>query len=159
MLDLTFGAIDVSARRGTVTLQLGFSKSGKRKGESESLVIEDRPFAILVQAYVHNRMGGDRLWSKKGSEFRSCFSRLIDLCGLDSHRYKPYSIRRGGATHHYRVCGSLDKVVTMGRWNALSTARIYIQEAQSEASAVNMGSEQLKCIKRGRGHWVEFLKK
>ena len=42
MLDLTYGGVQVCAIRGSVTVMLGFSKSGKRKGEDESVAIDDR---------------------------------------------------------------------------------------------------------------------
>ena len=44
----------------------------------------------------------------------------------ESSGYKPYSIRRGGATSHFIACGSLDRVVVRGRWAQTKTARIYI---------------------------------
>ena len=43
--------------------------------------------------------------------------------------FKPYSLRRGGATSHFIACGSLDVVMLRGRWAQARTARVYITTA------------------------------
>ena len=41
---------------------------------------------------------------------------------------RPYSLRRGGATHYFQLHGRFDSLLVLGRWQAASTARIYLNE-------------------------------
>ena len=40
--------------------------------------------------------------------------------------FRPYSLRRGGATSLFVKVGSLDRVLLLGRWTAVKTAKIYL---------------------------------
>ena len=46
--------------------------------------------------------------------------------GLQHVGYKPYSLRRGGATTAFQETGNLGLVALTGRWQNQATARIYI---------------------------------
>ena len=52
---------------------------------------------------------------------------MVDL-GLSRFHFRPYSIRRGGATAHYRYCGSMEATLNGGRWTGVRVARIYIND-------------------------------
>ena len=47
---------------------------------------------------------------------------------LDSFAFRPYSLRRGGATWWFPKHQNLDRILVQGRWSALKTARIYLNE-------------------------------
>ena len=53
-------------------------------------------------------------------------SETIEELGLGSFNFRPYSLRRGGATFWFAKHGSLDRLLLQGRWQAPKTARIYI---------------------------------
>ena len=42
--------------------------------------------------------------------------------------YRPYSLRRGGATASYRVTANLQTTIERGRWASARVARIYIRD-------------------------------
>ena len=44
----------------------------------------------------------------------------------------PHGIRRGGASWRFNVKGSFDATAEHGRWSAVKTARIYINEVAAE---------------------------
>ena len=48
--------------------------------------------------------------------------------GLERMAYKPYSMRRGGATEDFREHGSMDRSLLRGRWKSAPAARQYILE-------------------------------
>ena len=52
---------------------------------------------------------------------------MVDL-GLAEFHFRPYSIRRGGATAHYRFCGSMESTLNRGRWTGVRVARIYVND-------------------------------
>ena len=77
-----------------------------------------------------------KLWKQQSSSFhklcdtaakwRAMFSRCLEAVGLAELSFRPYSLRRGGATRWFSKHGSLDRVVVQGRWQAQRTARMYI---------------------------------
>ena len=49
---------------------------------------------------------------------------MLKELGVESWGFRPYSLRRGGATSLFVKVGSLDRVLLMGRWTAIKTAKI-----------------------------------
>ena len=109
-------------------INLGLTKSGQRMGAAESVSIEDGVIQNMVRAWKLTALPGDPLYPAGPVEFRKNFAELLKQFGLDTQEYKPYSLRRGGATHHFRVHGSLSLTTLRGRWSAEKTARIYIND-------------------------------
>ena len=62
---------------------------------------------------------------------------------FDPQLWKPYSLRRGGATHLYQQTLNWSLVRERGRWNATSTARIYINEGMAEFNRAMLTSKQV----------------
>ena len=56
--------------------------------------------------------------------WRKMFNDTLKAVGLDKVDYRPYSLRRGGATHFFTFQGSFDKLLFLGRWQSAKTARI-----------------------------------
>ena len=52
----------------------------------------------------------------------------MEELGLGELGYKPYSLRRGGATEDFRQHGRLDRALLRGRWKGHTAARQYILE-------------------------------
>ena len=104
------------------------TKGGSRIGSTESITIEE-PFVYnLLAARLLHLPSGDLLLSKGQADFRSSFKQALDALDLTSLGFKPYSLRRGGATFHFRAFGQLSKTVVKGRWTNARTARVYINE-------------------------------
>ena len=59
------------------------------------------------------------------------FNKALDSLNLTSFQFRPYSLRRGGATWWFGRHHSLDKILLDGRWQAPRTARIYLNEGLS----------------------------
>ena len=68
----------------------------------------------------------DRLLRRRPQQFRDIFRALLSELGLAAYGFKPYSLRRGGATYHFQVHGCLDSTTLRGRWRDPRTTRIYI---------------------------------
>ena len=84
----------------------------------------------LLQAASFGRYGGDTVIAVPSS-FRAWWRRAIAELGLDPEIFRPYGLRRGGATEFYRRTGSLEATLFRGRWSSLRTARAYIVEGMS----------------------------
>ena len=118
-----------SDRRGNLIPSLGMSKSGKRRGEAEYAMIVAGPIATLVSIFLAARQGQTRVCDCAEWLWRVRFDRYLAELGLDSLGWRPYSLRRGGATHAFVEGLSMSQVCVRGRWAHESTARMYIQEA------------------------------
>ena len=58
--------------------------------------------------------------------WRKMFNDAISSLGLSEYQYRPYSLRRGGATFYFQRHGQLDRLLIQGRWQSSKTARLYI---------------------------------
>ena len=50
---------------------------------------------------------------------------------LLSHNFRPYSLRRGGATWVFQTTGSMEMALLKGRWGSSRVARLYIADGIS----------------------------
>ena len=74
------------------------------------------------------------------------FSRCLEAVGLAELSFRPYSLRRGGATRWFSKHGSLDRVIVLGRWQAQRTARIYINEGLGVLAEMAVPKATLKAF-------------
>jgi len=108
--------------RGVVSL--GVTK-GRRV---EMVTIDDERVGLMLKGLTTDLKEGDRVMDLDEKEFRKMFKEVMSELGLERFRYKPYSLRRGGATEDFRRHGSLDRSLLRGRWKGVPSARQYILE-------------------------------
>lgn len=106
------------------------SKSGIRNNTRESVTIRDPITLDVLQVAVdlRNQLGFLRtpLWDRSGSAFRSLFKRVLVELDLAALNFRPYSLRRGGATYEMQTHGLMEKTLIRGRWKNSGVARLYI---------------------------------
>ena len=138
------GDITFSPDFNSFILNLGQTKVGSRRGNDESVACEIPWLSHVVAAWAKGKLPGDLLCSRGVHRYRKTFSENLRSLPIDVNLpWKPYSLRRGGATFFFRKCGSLSKTVIYGRWNSPRTTRIYINEAlavQATYGALNADS-------------------
>lgn len=119
--------IMVAKEDSQVLVSLGLTKSGKRQGAAESVIIGVELAVKLIRAWKVHYPSSTRLATSPG-KWRSLFSECLIALGLESFQFRPYSLRRGGATWWFQKHQSLDRILVQGRWAAPKTARIYLNE-------------------------------
>ena len=62
------------------------------------------------------------------AKWRGLFQEALVSLKLQAFEFRPYSLRRGGATWWFGKHQSLDAILIQGRWQAAKTARLYINE-------------------------------
>jgi len=87
--------LDPSASHGV--LYLGLTKSGQRRGAAEAVTIDCCLVARLLAVWKTTSLPGDRLVPSPG-KFRKIFNDMLAGLGIKDVGYKPYSLRRGGAS-------------------------------------------------------------
>ena len=118
------------------------SKSGLRFNTTESVTITDQRVLLVLQSALDIRSTQGLVqvpfWQHSGSAFRNLFRKVLLELSVGDLNFKPYSIRRGGATHEYRSHGLMERTLVRGRWRNSNVARLYISEGLSMLPSLRM---------------------
>ena len=144
VMDCSFAADGKS-----VVCNLGLTKMGKRKGVVEYVTLDDINVVGLIALCCQNKLPADKLYQSSNACFRQGFNACLLRLGLSGKLYKPYSMRRGGATHLFRTSGSYSIVEAKGRWSSAKTAKSYVDEAKAELAKLRPSLHTQKCIASG----------
>ena len=120
---------DVTIERvsGPAVISLGLTKGGKRSGSAESVSITtDQPLRWLW--HWKTLAPSNTALCSSPAAWRKQFNDTLAALQFEDCGFRPYSLRRGGATFWFQRWGSLDRLMVLGRWHAVKTARIYINE-------------------------------
>ena len=125
---------------GLVTLPA--SKTGARHNVSESISIHDpltlRLCELLVEEQTRLGLQAVPCWTQSGQCFRSRFQFIVERLKLDTFQFRPYSLRRGGATAEFQAHGLMERTLIRGRWKNSSVARLYISDGISHLPRLKM---------------------
>lgn len=110
-----------------VVVSLGLTKSGKRQGAAESCVVGYDMVVKFLRQWKSLSVPTTS-FAATPAHWRSLFSQALQGLQLTHFGFRPYSLRRGGATWWFSRHHSLDKILVQGRWQTPKTARIYINE-------------------------------
>eukprot|EP00438_Fugacium_kawagutii_P006407 Skav224260 [mRNA] locus=scaffold2636:134039:145536:- [translate_table: standard] len=140
-----------------IIIQLGLTKTGQRRQQDENVIVLHRGVWYLVQTFLQIRrqqrtmhlpiiLGG-------GPQFRSQFAALTKFFTW-STPFRPYSLRRGGATADFRAFHSMERTLIKGRWGTSFAARQYIQEGLSVLTTIKLAPHQSQQIHKFARNFV-----
>ena len=146
---------DPSGRK--VLLSLGLTKGGKRTGAAESVVLGHD---LVVNPLFHwmSIANPSTTLTPSPSKWRTLFARAIDSLDLASFGFRPYSLRRGGATWWFSKHHSLDRILIQGRWQAAKTARLYINEGLAILAELKLPAKDKRLAPFITVHRNSFIK-
>ena len=127
LLHLNSSHILVAPQDRQVLISLGLTKGGKRQGAAESVIFGYDQAVAMVKRWKQIATSATPLVTS-ASKWRSLFSESLSALGLERFSFRPYSLRRGGATFWFGKHHNLDRILIQGRWQAQRTARIYLNE-------------------------------
>jgi hypothetical protein len=110
-------------------LILPWTKSGIRRGAQEMVRLDDQcviRWVCRAKAAVGNAQFASAI------RLRQFMDSMLTFWGLTHFGLRPYSIRRGGATHDFRASNDIQRILLRGRWGNVATARIYLTEGLAE---------------------------
>ena len=154
LLSLQFRDLQLGTSTGVVTIRGG--KSGLRHNIDEAVALYDSfivQLGQLVRLLPHHRQGTDLVWPYTAANFRKVFARCVLFFGLESLEYKPYSLRRGGATHDYMKQGVLEPILLRGRWHSLAVARLYLEDGLAQLPTLCLSKTTLSHLSRHGKPW------
>ena len=126
---------DLLLGRDSGVVSLSDTKTGLRNAAKETVSFTASIALETLQATVRlkNELGLARvpIWSRSPQGFRNVFAHHIKRFNLEIHRFRPYSLRRGGATALFQSTGSMESALLKGRWASTKVAKIYLADGLS----------------------------
>ena len=148
--------VAISRAKGPAVISLGWTKSGKRQGAAESVTIHSEDVCRRLYQWKQTVSNSTSL-TGPAHKWRKQFSTMLAAVNLDHLDYRPYSLRRGGATHYFQQWGQFDKLCHLGRWQAAATARIYVNEGLAVLTELQIAWSPFQ--KNLRTHYLRSLTK
>lgn len=149
LLSLQFRDLQLGSATGIVTIRGG--KSGLRHNIDEAVALYDG-FVIqlghLVRLLPHHKYPTSVVWPYSPAHFRKTFNQCVKFFDLERLNYKPYSLRRGGATHDYMLKGILEPILLRGRWHSLAVARLYLEDGLAQLPTLCLPPATLQTLQR-----------
>jgi integrase len=147
LLNLTIHDFSLSDTTGVCALRN--TKSGRRHSVNEVVSFTDAITLECVKELLRFRRRhpkGPLLWSSSPSFFRQQFKFFCDAWGLESHEFRPYSLRRGGATFLFQSTNSMEVALVKGRWQSSKVAKLYISDGLSYLPNIKMTSHTAQML-------------
>ena len=143
---LCFRQLVFSTDGSQLVLALGKCKSGKRKNQDEFVTLDHQPTIAITIAFVKNKPGNHLVCGVTPARWRQLFQHHLAGLHLGNVDLRPYSLRRGGATHAFSTTNSMSLVLERGRWAHTSTARIYVMEGLAIVQNTRLSAQQRQVV-------------
>ena len=114
-------------------LNLGLTKSGKRRGLPEQVTLRIPWLITFLRHVTMDLLAGDYLWGGKPAAFRTRFYQAANAEQVRELGFRPYSLRRGGATAAFQDGQSYDAIAETSRHANHRSLKVYVNDAIAEA--------------------------
>ena len=141
-----------SSAKAVAVISLGLTKGGQRTGAAESVTLCEEDTLRRLWQWKQSTSPNTSLCPPP-HQWRKMFNEAISALGLESYEYRPYSLRRGGATFFFSKHGQLDRLLIQGRWQSSKTARLYIN-----SGLAILAEHQLKLAPHAKVFHRQFLR-
>jgi integrase len=146
---------------GTGVIRLEHTKTGQRNAAFEASTINDPICGQVYRAFKRslpsNTHGQNYVFRAKLHKFYSLFEAGLRWLGADGYCFKPYSVRRGGATAFFRATRNMEATLDRGRWASARVARIYVNDGLAREVELRFPaelSERLRHYGAALRHWL-----
>ena len=151
LLSLTWADVTVDGFGGGV-ISLAHTKTGQRNAAFEASVILNPIVALLFSRAKAGAAPGTAsdFYIFPGSEarFYKLFEEGLQALGLQEFGFRPYSLRRGGATAFYRATRNMSATLERGRWSTARVGRIYINDGLAKEVELRLPPAALALLQR-----------
>ena len=142
LLSLRAKDVFIPGPKGPAVLSLGLTKGGARQGAAESVTLHER--SILPDLWRWKQVSSpSQFLTLKPHAWRALFTKAIEALKLNDLQFRPYSLRRGGATFWFNQHGSFDKLLVQGWWAAARTARVYLNDGLAQLADMSLSNSFL----------------
>ena len=142
--------VQVGEKGGAVVLQ------HTKKGMRDIVSINDPLVLTLVKMRLLHSCAGDWFCDMPAAKARVMFADFLKGLELTHLGLRWYSLRRGGATHHFCKFGQMESTLVRGRWESSRTARIYLTEGMAALQETALKDWQIQLAAHFAKILVEF---
>ena len=140
---------------GTGYLSLPGTKTSTRHDRSEGVTIEDPGLVAWAAELSKGLTPGDRICPVSATAFRKNSAAAVHVLGWENLDLRLYSMRRGGATDHFRQTNSMQATTMRGRWANFATCKLYVDAALQDRAELTM-RHQAKA-RKAEAFYTKFL--
>ena len=154
---LTLKRSDISFGQDSAVVFIASSKGAKKKFlplERLELTEATPLWALRELCKTPGRSRDSFLWGESRRAFMSLWHDITNHLGLGDCNYKPYSLRRGGASSAYRLGATLDELVSKGRWQHVHTARIYLDTGLQALATLTLPDSSKPLVARAAQYFA-----
>ena len=116
----------------SLVINLGLTKSGKRRGLPEQVTLRNPRLIVLCRLVLADVEPGEYVFPERPCVFRDKFRTALEQQGIQDLGLRPYSLRRGGITAAFQEGWSFDQISDISRHANCRTLRIYVTDAHAE---------------------------
>ena len=121
------------------------------------MTIDDPVVVTLLEELVHAKREAHLfrvpIWNLSGTRFRDTFAQVVAFFKVEHLRFRPYSLRRGGATVFFSQFGLMEKTLLRGRWASVSVARLYLCDALAQLPSLVATPHTQRLVSQYRAFW------
>ena len=142
---------DILVGENQAVISLKDTKTGLRNAAQETVALDD-PLALetlraLLAIKKKQKLHQVPIWTKSNQAFRNEFAFHCNKFKLQTMNFRPYSLRRGGATHIFQVSGSMELALLKGRWQSTKVAKIYLSDGLSYLPGLTFSEETRRLLR------------
>ena len=159
ILSLHSSHVHLAHDQPKAVVSLGLTKGGKRQGAAESIVVGYDMVVFFLKRWK-SLASSSTTFAKSAAHWRGLFNQALIALELQDWNFRPYSLRRGGATWWFSRHHSLDRILIQGRWSAPKTAKIYLNEGLAVLAELKLAPSHpslvpfLKVFSQTRNHFT-----
>ena len=120
-------------------IALPWTKMGQQKGTQEMVTFSEPLVGRLLMKAAAVTPAASPLIASVPA-FRADFAAACNELGVADLQFKPYSLRRGGASYDFIAYGDIMRTLWRGRWSGCQTGRIYVQEGVAVQTQMRMSA-------------------
>ena len=136
----------------TGVVRLAHTKTGQRHAAFEASTFNDpirgQLFRVVRRSLPGHTHANNYIFRSKVHVFYALFKKGLRWLGLEKHGFQPYSLRRGGATAHFRATRSMEAALDRGRWSSARVARIYLNDGLAREVELQLSSRTRQPLSR-----------
>ena len=111
---------------------------GVRTGKVQFVVVRTPIAVCLLRVAAKNAQPTDHVCPYTYVQLQRLLRSLLAVASIPPARWSWCSFRRGVACHDFLLGANLERTMQRGRWGAVTSARVYIEEAVADLVDVSM---------------------
>ena len=153
MLAVTARDIVIPSNSCSGVLYPGDTKIAGRNPNAGMVNLTDPTVVFLLKAWKSTVSPHTALIPWSSTKFRALFEEGLVATNLQHYKFKPYSLRRGGATDQWPLTKNYAQVSHLGRWSSEKTLKIYIQDSVALLTTLQFKSPPTQ--QRWTSYWLD----